>query len=346
MRRYKIHFVCRGNTYRSRVAEAYFSTLQGSRADVSSSGIESWRYYHDGPKVFIEPYARIVADQLGAGEHLSQEWTQTTDQLLGEADIIIFMNQDVYRDAQKMFHFNPHKAAVWRVHDVSGADRSHHGQRYLHMLERHLGRNVHTIKHLCDQLDRDVRLSWSDVVDETNTELGFRLPIRWIVDRGLWWRGCHAIITTPDKQYLVEKRSKTIVYSPGQIDVTLGGGVDSGETPLAAIQRETKEELGLILPPERYRVIDARKWNSYHPRYRNHTRLFLTTYHAEVASDALNLVPDAKEVASVSLLSQRQLHRLLRRHYLVRLGRLKYGYTYINDMVRLIAATTPDQASS
>lgn len=339
--RHKIHFVCRGNVYRSRLAEAIFKRIGGKDVIVSSSGIETWRLNLIEP-THIRPDLVTVCKALGIIDYFSHRRTQTTNELLAEADLIIFLDHDVYMDALMKFDFNRDKATVWRIPDIlENADhmglnpRSHKNQQLI------FRKTARKIQRLCEQLEHDVnRLSWTDIVDENNGKRGFSLPISWACRKGLWWRGCHVVVTTPSGKYLVEKRSRTIVFAPGLIDITLGGGIDSGESPLTAARRETEEEIGLSLPAERFQLIDTRKWDSYHPRYGTVTRIFLYTYHCKLDTDSPDIKLQRSEVAAVGSLSQRQLSRLLRYHHLRHLGRLKTGYKYFETVVTATKSLT------
>lgn len=337
--KHKIHFVCRGNVYRSRLAEAILRKIGVKNVIVSSSGIETWRLNLIEP-THIRPDLLAVCEELGIKDYVSPERTQTTNALLADADLIIFMDNDVYHNALVKFDFNRDKATTWHIADLwEVAEREHINPRS-HTVQRSVfKKTAKKIWRLCEKLERDVNhVSWTDIVDENNEKRGFSLPVSWACRKGLWWRGCHAVVTTPNGNCLVEKRSKTIIFAPGMIDVTLGGGVDSGESPLAAAQREMREEIGLAVPQERFTLIDTRKWDSYHPRYRNTTRIFLYTYHCALDTDNPQFELQQSEVASVKSLSPRQLSRLLRYHRLSNVGPLKTGYKYFQTVVDLSRA--------
>ncbi|MCQ2079398.1 MAG: NUDIX domain-containing protein [archaeon] len=55
----------------------------------------------------------------------------------------------------------------------------------------------------------------------------------------------HICIFDHDGRMLIQHRVKTKSTFPGFWDVSVGGGVDSGETPQQAATRELREELGL-----------------------------------------------------------------------------------------------------
>lgn len=58
--------------------------------------------------------------------------------------------------------------------------------------------------------------------------------------------GC--IVLSHDKKILLQERDADCATFPGRIS-TFGGGLEGNETPLAALQRELKEELGAIVFP-------------------------------------------------------------------------------------------------
>lgn len=111
MSKLKIHFVCRANIYRSRLAEGYFKKLTGDKYEVSSSGVERWRH----PFNYKDRWANLLAK-----EHhfkLSSKSRQTTSALLADQDLIVFVRQDVYDMARKNIKFDKKKAIIWDIRD-------------------------------------------------------------------------------------------------------------------------------------------------------------------------------------------------------------------------------------
>ena len=60
----------------------------------------------------------------------------------------------------------------------------------------------------------------------------------------------HVWIMNDEGKFLMQKRSLTKKAYPGMWSVT-GGAVDAGEEPIDAAYRETKEELGIDLNPDK-----------------------------------------------------------------------------------------------
>lgn len=321
-----MHFVCRGNTFRSRLAAAYFYLLVGDDFHITSSGIDA------GNSVSriqtAESYTKATARHYGLHHGITKHKTATTLRQLQDADVIVFMEKGIYDDARKEYDFDERKALVWNVADVDSAARKQalaaRSDRALVELADPAFRHI---RELCDSLrDYLARTAWVDVMDAKNMPVGLRLPISWVTDRGLWHRGVHIVAQTLDGRFVVEKRDSEIVFAPGMLDISLGGGVDSGERPLDAAVRETYEELGVKLPARHFKPLFMYKQVGYHPHYRKQTRAHLYVYHVRLPVTAKELLPQAGEVAEVRALSRRQINSLLRRHRLKHFGRLKWGY--------------------
>lgn len=114
----KIHFVCRGNTYRSRLAEAYFNSLVIPGYFAVSSGIAARRDLN-GP---ITTYAARLIAAHGLTKYGKAGWAQSTKEDLETADIVVFMSPDVYRDCCSCIGPVLHRSYVWSVEDVAPAE--------------------------------------------------------------------------------------------------------------------------------------------------------------------------------------------------------------------------------
>jgi len=330
---FTVHFVCRGNTYRSRLAAAYFDTLVDARFHVTSSGIGAQRST-SGVQI-AEPYTKATAKVHNLRHGITKHKTQTTDKLLADADVIIFMNKDVYDDALKEYTFDVRKCQVWHVPDFDLETKrqvlASHSEQALIDAAAVTFRNI---QHRCNDLYTYLtHTAWVDVVDAKNEPTGLRLPMAWVTDRGLWHRGVHVVALTIDNKYVVGKRSNEIVFAPGMLEISLGGGVDTGEHPLHAAMRETHEEIGVHLPEKRFRPLFMYKQIGYHPHYHKQTRCHLYVYAVKLPVHSKELKPQPEEVAELRALSRRQVKHLLHAHRMQHYGRLKWGYKLYDKAV-------------
>ena len=113
-----IHFVCRGNTHRSRLAEAYAKSLTLDLHDITilSSGIEADRDLN-GP---IVPFVKLLLQNENLLLLTGTTWTQTTQLIIDHSDVIVFMNDDVYEDTVKQFDIPLAASQTWQIADVQG----------------------------------------------------------------------------------------------------------------------------------------------------------------------------------------------------------------------------------
>ena len=112
-----IHFVCTGNIYRSRIAEAYLRSKKIPGLLVSSSGTQAF-VQHRGS---ITWYAQRLLFRHNLIPHMSNEGKETTNKYLLEADIVIFFCKSNYEYCRSRFH-NPKKYEIWEVPDLDDAD--------------------------------------------------------------------------------------------------------------------------------------------------------------------------------------------------------------------------------
>lgn len=328
---YVVHFVCRGNIFRSRLAAAYFHTLVDKQFSVTSSGINAAQ----NDIKTISPQATIAAGTHHLHHGILGKSKQTTDETLANADVIIFMNKDVYEDAVHHYNFDVRKCQVWDVHDVTRAHvlrlQAAHDQKTLGSVADERFRRI---QQLCDELRTYLtHTAWVDVMNAENKPIGLRLPMAWVTDRGLWHRGIHVVAQTIDGKYVVGKRSNSIVFAPGMLEISLGGGVDSGEHPLRAAARETHEELGVHVAEKHFRPLFMYKQVGYHPHYKKQTKAHLYVYSVKLPVHSRELKPQPEEVAEVRTLSRAEIKRLLHSHRLHHFGRLKWGYKLYNKAV-------------
>jgi len=83
-----------------------------------------------------------------------------------------------------------------------------------------------------------------DIVNQDNIVIGKELR-RIVHQTGLWHRGVHVFLFTPDRKLLVQKRSQTRDTFSGTLDCSVSEHLKPGESYLAAAVRGLREELGV-----------------------------------------------------------------------------------------------------
>lgn len=116
-----IHFVCRGNSFRSIIAEAYANSLGTKDLSVLSSGTtaaldkaRNLAYY----KVTLD-----LLDRHGIREFAKADYgDQLTQSRLEKADITVCMNQRVFDECLRCVIF-PARPRIWSVADIGEPGR-------------------------------------------------------------------------------------------------------------------------------------------------------------------------------------------------------------------------------
>jgi protein-tyrosine-phosphatase len=120
----RVHFICRGNTSRSVIAEAYLKSLHIPNLDTSSSGTVAEQYRHRNVPTLKTTIKLLAAHGIGNTKTSADQLSQSR---LHDEDMTIFMNQVVYDEAKQSYNL-PANAIVWNIVDAGeGARRLHVG---------------------------------------------------------------------------------------------------------------------------------------------------------------------------------------------------------------------------
>ena len=114
----RIHFVCAGNIYRSRLAEAYCNSRSVPGINVSSSGIRAGL---DGD-VPISPYAADVLTRYGLSRYAAARWQRTSAELVRASDVLVFMESEHHRYCENWIEAMRQRIEVWEIEDVGPID--------------------------------------------------------------------------------------------------------------------------------------------------------------------------------------------------------------------------------
>ncbi len=111
-----IHFVCSGNAYRSRLAEAYTkSKIVGRDIIVSSSGISvDENKFANGPICW---YAMRIMKRRNLISYMAWHERQTTKDILDKVDLLVCMQQEHLDYCQKKLGYTG-QMVVWDIVDL------------------------------------------------------------------------------------------------------------------------------------------------------------------------------------------------------------------------------------
>lgn len=114
----RIHFICTGNLYRSRLAEAYCASRRIPGLHVSSSGIAAGAT----GDAAISPHAADILAHHDLGPYAAERWQRTTQALVQASDIIVFMESGHRHFCADWIDPARQRIEVWEIEDIGPAD--------------------------------------------------------------------------------------------------------------------------------------------------------------------------------------------------------------------------------
>jgi protein-tyrosine-phosphatase len=132
-----IHFVCTGNVYRSRLAEAYCISLNAAGVRAFSSGIAAGR----DSDVSISPYAAEILTKQGLLSYASARWQRTTAELVQSCDVLVFMEDEHHRFCESWIEPARQRVEIWGVKDIDDIEAAEipgEVERTFEIIRRHV----------------------------------------------------------------------------------------------------------------------------------------------------------------------------------------------------------------
>lgn len=118
--RMTVHFICRGNTLRSVIAEAYLKSFGLPGIETMSSGTVAERYRTQNEPTLATTNALLA--KHGLGMYTKEQADQLTQERLHETNITICMNNIVYEEGKEIVTF-PKKTRIWDIVDAGESGR-------------------------------------------------------------------------------------------------------------------------------------------------------------------------------------------------------------------------------
>lgn len=116
-----VHFICRGNVFRSLIAETYLNSLNLSGIKVISSGTKA-NFYRESNKTFLIKHTQILKGH-GLRAYVKKRPDQLTQQRMQNNDLVIIVNDIAYKEAKDTVVL-PANTIVWDITDIGEGTRT------------------------------------------------------------------------------------------------------------------------------------------------------------------------------------------------------------------------------
>jgi protein-tyrosine-phosphatase len=142
----KVHFICNGNAYRSRMAQAYFDSLNTGIESTSSGGRADKSRERNVPGV--TGFADDFLEKQGLHPDREKQPVQLTQEMLQDGDIVVIIN-DIVLDNLKAAFTPPSQIRLWDIAD--------HDEQTERSVEDHTAYIFDKIKHNIDDLVAELK---------------------------------------------------------------------------------------------------------------------------------------------------------------------------------------------
>lgn len=156
-----------------------------------------------------------------------------------------------------------------------------------------------------------------DVLDEKTGDLTDEIISKSEAHRiGKWHGSIHILIINKDKtKTLLQKRCEQKKLYPNMWDITVGGHITAGETPLISAQRELQEELGLNLNNLDVKEIDRIKEQLSNNGVISNEYVSIYVAYGDVEISKIKL--QKEEVSEIKWCSKKELNKLIKEEIII-----------------------------
>ncbi len=140
-----------------------------------------------------------------------------------------------------------------------------------------------------------------DIIDE-NDKVIRQESRRTVHQSGLWHRGVHVFLFTPDRKLLIQQRSKTQDTSPGALDCSVSEHIKAGESYYEGAIRGLREELGI-------KNVKLKRLMYFKMNYGPNDNEFSELYEGEYLEEQLTI--DPVEVAQIDFHTIPELEEMI-----------------------------------
>ena len=149
-----------------------------------------------------------------------------------------------------------------------------------------------------------------DILDEKGNYTGKSEERKIVHNKGLWHIHVGVWIMNEKGELLFQQRSQEKKVNAGKWTRT-GGHVDSGETPLQAIQRETNEEIGVKIPIDKFKLLSINKEEVYLTDYKITNRQFIYSYFAPIDYKIEDYTIQKEEVSDLKYITIEEMEKAI-----------------------------------